>query len=238
MQSNTDLIPNGQLCWVIIHYRGKQKSKSSDGSYLDLELTVDDGQPFNRRKIWDKIGDPFDPANSEAYRQMGMMAITRMLEAGKNAGPINQAGYNLPDYGLLDGLRVAVKVGVEKGTGGYSDKNRVTEYLTPNPESKSGHKGWSQLQSGVHNADQKVGMVQPASGFAKPQGSLFQKPQDSAVPAATHPAAMDSATVQNPTGQPAPATASPSNPGWGKPPPAQPSAMHPSAWLKQGNTQA
>lgn len=210
MQSNTDLIPNGQLCWVIIHYRGKQKSKSSDGSYLDLELTVDDGQPFNRRKIWDKVGDPFDPANSEAYRQMGMMAITRMLEAGKGAGPHNPAGYNLPEYSLLDGLRVAVKVGIEKGTGGYADKNRVTEYLTPNPESKSGNKGWAQLQAGVHNADQKVGMIPAASGFAKPpQGNLFQKPQPAMSALAADGAAAEAASVA--------AVTSPSS--WGKPAP-------------------
>lgn len=218
-QSNTDLIPNNQLCWVIVNYRGMKRSANTGTQYLDVELTVDDNQPFARRKVWTNIMDPMFGENSEGAKQMGMIAITRMLEAGRNAGPHNQAGYQITDYQLLDGLRVAVKIGIEKGTGGYADKNKVAEWLTPNPESKSGNKGWVQLQAGQRNSDPNAGAgARPAAtggfGAAKPQGNLFppQQPQPGAAqpsPATTAaPAPQENAT---------PPVVSPSSGGWGKP---------------------
>lgn len=145
--SNFDLIPQGQLAWAIVTVRALKTSQAG-GQYLDLELTLDDGQPFARRKIFDMVGDPQFAGNSEAYRQMGLIAVTRMLEAGRGAGPNNPAGYQIGSYDQLNGLRVAVKIGVQKGTGGYEDKNRIAEYLTPNPASQSGHKGFEALSRG------------------------------------------------------------------------------------------
>src|SRR3546814_17564265 len=55
-------------------------------------------------------------------------------------------------YEQLNGLRVAVKLKVEKGTEGYDDKNRVAEYLTPNPASP-GNKGWVLLSAGQYNTN-------------------------------------------------------------------------------------
>lgn len=163
--SNFDLIPQGQLAWAYVTVRGVKPSKSG-GQYLDLELTLDDGQPFARRKVFDKVGDPQHPGNSETYKQMGLIAVTRMLEAGNGAGPNNPAGYQIQNYGQLSGKRVAIKIGIEKGGEGYDDKNRVAEYLTPNPQSQSGHKGYQELMAGNHGAYAKKGAAaQPASGF-------------------------------------------------------------------------
>jgi hypothetical protein len=53
----------------------------------------------------------------------------------------------------LNGLRVAIKIGVEKGTGGHADKNKVAEYLTPNPASQSGHKHYQRLVAGQFAPD-------------------------------------------------------------------------------------
>lgn len=168
--NSTDTIPNGQLCWVIINVRGV-KVGGSGSQYLDVELTVDDNQPFGRRKIWDKIGDPQFAANSEGYRQMGMVAITRILEAGRGAGPNNKAGYVINSYAELSGLRVPIKVGVEKGTDGYEDKNRVGEWLTPNPASQSGYKHYQALMSGQTNVTQPRAEAAPVSGFSAPSFS-------------------------------------------------------------------
>lgn len=145
--SPSSLIPKGQLAWAILTVRGI-KSSASGGQYLDCELTIDDNQPFARKKLWDMIGDPNHAGNSEAYRQMGLIAITRILESGRGAGPNNPAGYKIDNYQQLSGLRVAIKIGVEKGTDGYDDKNRVADYLTPNPASKDGHKPFLDLQAG------------------------------------------------------------------------------------------
>lgn len=170
LAGNTDLIPNNQLAWAIVDVRGVKQSQSG-GQYLDIELTLDDGQPFARRKVWEMVGDPNHAGNSEAYRQMGLIAITRMLEAGRGAGPHNPAGYQIPNYEALSQLRVAIKIKVEKGKDGNPDKNRVAEWLTPNPASQSGHKGYQDLVAGKHNTSAPAGP--PPNGFG---GGFGQAP--------------------------------------------------------------
>lgn len=162
--SDFDLLPKGLLVFANLQVRGVQTS-ATPSRYLDVELTVDQGQPFAGRKLWDKIGDPFFQGNSEKYRQMGQVAITRILEAGRGAGPNNPAAYQLNDFSELSGLRVPIKVGVEEGSDGHDDKNRVTEWLTPNPASASGYKGFQKLTSGDHGLPQPNGAAPAASGF-------------------------------------------------------------------------
>jgi hypothetical protein len=162
--TNFDLLPKGLLVYAVLQVRGIQTS-GTGSRYLDVELTVDQGQPFAGRKLFDKIGDPFFEGNSEKYRQMGMVAVTRILEAGKGAGPNNPAGYQLADFAQLSGLRVPIKVGVENGTDGHDDKNRVAEFLTPNPASQSGHKGFLKLTSGDHGLSAPAQGQAPANGF-------------------------------------------------------------------------
>lgn len=209
MSSPNSLIPADQLCWVILNVRGVKNSQSG-GRYIDLELTVDEGQPFARKKLWEMVGDPMHMGNSEAYRQMGMVAISRILEAACNAGPHNPAGYSLRDYSDLSGLRVPVRIGVQKGQNGYEDKNRVAEWLTPNPNSQSGHKEFLLLQQGILNKKQgQPGAVPPAAtpqtGFGQPS---FSQPQPQGAPVQT-------AASGFPPAQSAPTATSPSNqPSW------------------------
>lgn len=158
--SDFDLLPKGLIVWAYLALRGV-KGSGSGGGYLDCELTVAEGQPYAGRKLWEMIGDPFNQGNSEKYRKMGMVAITRILEAGRGAGPNNPAGYQLAEYPggfqALDGLKVAIKVGIENGTDGHDDKNRVAEWLTPNPASQSGYKGFAKLLAGDHGLAQQPG---------------------------------------------------------------------------------
>lgn len=171
------LIPNGQLAWAIINVRGLKASQKG-GQYIDVELTLDDGQPYARRKLWEMIGDPQHPGNSEAYRQMGTVAICRILEAARGAGPNNQAAYRINAFTDLNGLRVPVKIKVEKGTGGYDDKNKVAEWLTPNPESKTGFADYQLLVSGVHNKTAAAPAPSaPQGGFGSPQQTQPSQPQ-------------------------------------------------------------
>lgn len=215
------LIPNGQVAWVIVNVRG-QKQSQKGGSYFDIELTVDEGQPFAKRKIWEMVGNPFDQNNSESYRQMGMMACARMLECGRGAGPNNPAAYNINAITDLSGLRVGVKIKIEKGTGGYDDKNKVAEWLTPNPTS-SGNKDFQRLMAGQYSAAAQpaAAVNNQASGFgfggqpqaaqpARPDTSFGQpQPQGAGVQtAAAQPGQTGFAQTQAPT-------ASPSNqPNW------------------------
>jgi hypothetical protein len=163
--TNFDLLPKGLLVWAILQVRGV-KTGGSGSRYLDVELTIDQGQPFAGRKLFDKIGDPFFQGNSEKYRQMGMIAVTRILEAARNAGPHNPAGYQLADFTQLSGARVPIKVGIEEGTDGHEDKNRVAEWLTPNPQSQSGYKGFEKLSKGDHGLPQTQTQQPVNSGFS------------------------------------------------------------------------
>lgn len=220
MAGSSDTMPNGQLAWAVLTVHAIKPSQSG-GQYIDVELTIDEGQPYARKKLWDMIGDPQFAGNSEAYRQMGLIAITRILEAGRNAGPHNMAGYQIANYEQLSGLRVAIKIGVEKGTGGYPDKNRVAEYLTPNPASQSGHKAFLALQRGEY-APQGAKAVAPptatfggfgatpmaapaTTGFGAPQPG-FQQPQPAAASGWGAPSAASTATAMPST------TTSPSDP--------------------------
>jgi hypothetical protein len=158
-----DTLPADMVLFAILTVKGV-KASNSGGGYLDCELTIDQGQPHAGRKIFDMIGDPQNAANSEKYREMGTIAITRILEAGRGAGPHNMAGYQIPNYEALSGLRVGIKTGIEKGTDGHADKNRVKEWLTPNPASQSGNKGWVKLMAGDHGGAAPVQQAQGGFG--------------------------------------------------------------------------
>jgi hypothetical protein len=209
-QSPQSLIPNGQLAWVVINVRGIKQSQKG-GSYLDVELTIDDNQPYARKKIWEMIGHPFDQNNSEAYRQMGMIAITRILECN-GASPDKPGSYSLTDFTALTGKRAAIKIKIENGTGGYDDKNKVAEWLTPNPASGSGNKDFVKLTQGQFNAQaQPVQTQQPQTGFGfggQPQGGqpaaqpgFQQAPQGGFAPTAGAPSHSAPATSPS-NGQP------------------------------------
>jgi hypothetical protein len=164
-----DLIQNGQLAFANLSVRGHVLAPTGS-KYVDCELTIDANQPFAGRKIFEKIGDPFFEGNSEKYRQMGMTSITRILEAARGAGPNNPDGYKLDNFSQLDGLRVPIKIGIEKGTDGHDDKNRVGEFLTPNPASQSGHKLYLKLLAGEFSPGSTKAPAAPVSGFGAPAG--------------------------------------------------------------------
>lgn len=159
-----DLIPAGFLCWVMLTFRG-MKSSGAGGRYGDLELTVADNQPYARKKLWTRVGDPDFQGNSEKYRNMGMTQLTRMIEAAGFVDPKDPNSYQKMNgmtceqvLQALDGKYIAIKVKVEEGEGGYSDKNDVADYLTPNEQS-SGFKNFQKLS----NRDHGLGNANPAA---------------------------------------------------------------------------
>lgn len=171
--TGNELIPKGTLAWAFVNVRSLKASQTG-GAYLDVEVTIADG-PFARRKIFEMIGDPMNDKNSESYRQFGRAHIARILECGRNAGPHNPAGYQIRDYNDLSGLKVGIEVGIAIGKNGYDDKNVVREWLTPNPQSTSGNKGFLKLVNGGHQ--------QPVpAGFGQAPSPVFQAPQAAPQP--------------------------------------------------------
>src|SRR3546814_19358831 len=90
-RTNFDLIPHGQLALAIFSLRGIKQSQSG-GQYHDVELTLDDGQPFARRKILDMIMDPNFESNPDAAKQMGNAELGRNLAAEQTEGPAKPQG--------------------------------------------------------------------------------------------------------------------------------------------------
>ena len=223
---NGSLIPAGQVAWAIVNVRGVKTSQKG-GSYLDIELTLDEGQPYARRKIWEMVGHPFDQNNSEAYRQMGMAALARMLECGRGAGPNNKAAYNINDFRDLSGARVGIKIKIEKGSGGYDDKNKVAEWLTPNPTS-SGNKDYQRLVAGGDAPGDTLSAPAPQqAGFAG-FGSQQTAANPNALDAGSQQAPFQGAPVQ--TAGAAPTT-------WGSAPQGATSPSNQPSWLAQANGQ-
>lgn len=154
------LIPDKTLAWVGVEIRGMRQSKNTGGDYADIEFTVASGE-YEGRKFWDRIADPYDTRNSEAWRQMAVANLTRAFEACEIFSPDRPESYNLfvgktfiDICTALDRQVVAVRVKVEDGEkDGQADKNVVGEYLSPNPNS-GGHKGFLTLINPSAVADQ------------------------------------------------------------------------------------
>jgi len=202
-EKSNDVIPKDAILWCVMNVREVKLSRETNGQYLDIELTVADNQPYARRKLWDKIPNPFDTNNSEEWRNMGYGTIRRILEAVKGATPDNPNSYALNALTDLHGLTVPVLIGIEKGSAQYPDDKNRAEYLSPHSSVKKVVEAYRLLASGVHQYGK------PAPAAAPQQGSMFAGTQ------APPPAAM-------PAQQQAPQQAA--GPGWLAPQPAAPQA--------------
>ena len=177
--SAPDLIPNGTLAWAILTVGEKRNSKESNGEYYNVELTLLDGE-FAGRKVFEILPNIYDHNNSEKWRAMGISSITRIFESSGWFKPAEPASYNAyagkPFEAIMlgmDGQRVAIKVKVEKSKDpAYADKNKVGEWLSPNPNSKGGFTEYQRLIGG-----QTVVQQARASAFSAPAGNAgLQKP--------------------------------------------------------------
>lgn len=180
-----DLIPAKTLAFAVLKFGGYGSNRSNQ-RYMSWELTVTDeigAHPFSGRKIW--VGHMVDPsahaADEKAQKSVEIAGgqITRILEtrfwfsAGRQfdeQAMRSAGGYAIPDdaqgrprIDLLDNSLVAIRVGIEPGRDGYSDKNKVQEWLTPHPSSAT-HKDFQRLLAGEFGI--------PA-GAGPAQGSLF-----------------------------------------------------------------
>jgi hypothetical protein len=269
---STDLIPHGQLAAAVLTVRGVKDSKDINpktgqrGRYLDCELTILDGQPFARRKVWTRIQDPTHGGNTPEGNQAGMAQIGRILECGRfgikegfNQQAFQAAGGYVtqdPQYGELNGLTVAIKIKIEKGTNGYADKNDIAEFLSPNPASASfatlqrlmrgEYGGTAQPQRPAAQGSFGFGQQAPApqqpaaapGRFAGASGQPAGFPGAAPAPNATQ-AAPASFQQQAPAAGPFAQQGAPSAGGFAPPPASQAPAgatAHPSnSWVKQAN---
>lgn len=203
--SNSNLIPRGTLVEVMLNIKEVKNSKETGGSYLNCELTVLSG-PFEKRKIFTMIPDVWDQRNSEKWRDMGKVPLVRLAESCglfNTAQPESYAQFNgasdiMPIAQRIQGTRVVIRVGLEKGKDGNQDKNSVDEWGTPRPDSDG-----NKIFKAYHNPT-----PHPGAGGAT-QGGF-------GVPVAQPQAPVTGGFVQ-PT-QAAPAAPAQGTPSWLKPP--------------------
>ncbi len=210
------LIPAKTLAWVGLHVRGLKHTKTDGGLYADIELTVIQG-PYEKRKIWVMICDPYDKRNSEGWRKMAVSAMTRIFESAKIFIVGDPASYqkfaNKPFQDIaaaLDGIAAACEIKIAKSAD-YPDKNDISEWLSPNPVSGSVKKFTAlinpeQASDAARSEFLKVPAGAPvAPGWANAPAAA---PVAAAAPVETPaPAAAVAAPVAAPVAQPEPAAA-------------------------------
>lgn len=225
------LIPKGTIAWGVIEVNGIKNSKATDGSYLDLSITIVRG-PHEGRKIFEMIPNIFDERNSEKWRDMGTTSLTRILEGSGVFNPADETTYgslnHLADLphpnesaqqlaAAITGSTCGVKIGIDKGEDGHAPKNRVNDFFTPNTES-NGFKGWENLL-----ADKDLELLAAEAPAFTPPVSAFTQPAAAPVPATPPVAAPPApAAAPSPAAVPAPSVAPAATPpspiAGGKPP--------------------
>lgn len=151
-QQGFDLLPAGTLVKLFVTVRPGSvgpdgmltQSKSSDAKYLDCEFTVASA-PQRGRKIWQN----FTLEGSEAQKAINISAgfIRGMLNSARNIKPDDdseqaRSGRVISGYNDLNGLEFAARVGIQKGSGNYPDRNTITNAIEPD------HKDYQRVMSG------------------------------------------------------------------------------------------
>jgi hypothetical protein len=146
------LIPNGTVCRaVIVVKQGDtevpefgsgpwfKKSMSSAAKWMELEFTIIGGE-HDRRKFWDRIfvdGDKMGQSGIPQAKEIGLRTLKSIVESARNIDPADmspeaQQNRNISGVFDLNTMEICAKIGIKKGTNGYSDSNRLIAALTPN----------------------------------------------------------------------------------------------------------
>ena len=145
-----DLIPAGTIARVVLTIkRGSDmiaefsneplfKSNMSGTKWLECEFTVMGGQ-FDKRKFWQNImldGGKVNPETGMPWtKTIGLKTIKLMVDSAyglepSDTSPEANTRRKLAGLEVLDGVDFCVKIGIEKGTNGYADKNKMVIPLT------------------------------------------------------------------------------------------------------------
>ena len=145
-----DLIPAGTIARVVLSIkRGSDmiaefsneplfKSNMGGTKWLDCEFTVMGGQ-FDKRKFWQNImldGGKVNPETGMPWtKTIGLKTIKLMVDSAyglepSDTSPEANTRRKLAGLEVLDGVDFCVKIGIEKGTNGYADKNKMVIPLT------------------------------------------------------------------------------------------------------------
>ena len=187
-QMERTLIPAGTVCRAVVNVKlgdmeipefgtGQwfKKSQTSRAKWMELEFTVIGGE-HDKRKFWDKIfvdGDKMSPNGVPVTKEIGLSTLRTIIESAFNIVPTDvspeaQARRQIQGVNDLNGMEICAKVGIDKGTNGYADKNKLTAAITPNQKDfiPSGQVPMSQTPAAAQQLAQPQQQAQPpvASG--------------------------------------------------------------------------
>ena len=150
-QSDYDLIPAGTVAVVQMNIRAGEcgeddilsRSKSSEAEGLDSVFTVVEGKYAKRKFFAFQVVS----GTTEGHATAGKITHSKLraiLESARGIKPtdVSEAAKKARDvnYVDFDGIRFIAKIGVEKGTNGYKDKNVLDLVITPDL------KGWHPVE--------------------------------------------------------------------------------------------
>lgn len=158
-QRDFELIPTGTIVRVIgtIRPGGKSRagseavdagwltaSRTSDVMYLSWEFVVSEG-PLKNRRWWQNLtvagGEVNEKGESKAWN-ISKSTIRAMLNSARNVKPDDEsatavAARRINTWADINGIEFLCKVGIQKGSNGYQDKNQIGTVIEP------GHKDYA-----------------------------------------------------------------------------------------------
>ena len=131
-QGEVELPEFGQGSWF-------KKSMSTSAKWANLEFTIIGGQ-FDRRKFWHSVfvdGDKMGDSGMPLAKEIGLRTLKSIVESARAIDPADmspeaQQSRNISGMFDLNAMEICAKIGVKKGTNGYSDSNQLMAALTPN----------------------------------------------------------------------------------------------------------
>jgi len=115
------------------------KSSQSGAKWMPIEMTIVGG-PFDKRKVWQNIfvdGAKTDENGFSVAKRIGLETIKKTVDSHfglsmKDDWPdATQKRGSVNGVHMLNGMQICFKIGIEKGTNGYADKNKIKTVLTP-----------------------------------------------------------------------------------------------------------
>ena len=113
-------------------------SQTTKAKWLPMEFTITGGE-FKGRKFWHKLfvdGDKLSERGVPQAKEIGMRTLRSFLESARqirtdDMSPEANNKRQINSIEDLNGMNLCVKIGVEKGTNGYADKNSLITAITP-----------------------------------------------------------------------------------------------------------
>ena len=149
-----------------------KQSQSSKAKWMELEFTIIGGE-FDRRKFWDRIfvdGDKMGQSGIPQAKEIGLSTLRQIIESANGIDPTDmsetaQQRRNISGIMDLNGMEICAKIGIKRGTNGYSDSNKLTAAMTPN---QTGYIGAGQAQVQQTPAAGQPAQQQASSGGVAP----------------------------------------------------------------------